>query len=81
MEVITVTSKGQDPSRFISNFTNSIRFSEDYEVGLLKIAYPPVINVSDKNNKIYISKKGVKTTATKILFDVKPFFVDHLDEA
>ena len=62
MEVITVTSKGQDPSRFISNFTNSIRFSEDYEVGLLKIAYPPVINVSDKNNKIYISKKGVSST-------------------
>ena len=63
MEVITVTSREQNPSRFISNFTNSIRFSEDYEVGLLKVAYPPVINVSDKNNKLYISQKGTHFTA------------------
>ena len=58
MEVITVTSKGQNPSRFVSNFTNSINLSNDYEVGLLKIAHPPTTNVTDENNKIYIGKKG-----------------------
>ena len=58
MEVITVTSKGQNPSRFVSNFTNSINLSNDYEVGLLTIAHPPTTNVTDQNNKIYIAIKG-----------------------
>ena len=57
MEVITVTSRGQSPSNFVSSFTNSISLSNDYEVGLLKIAYPPVANVTDENNKFYIAKK------------------------
>ena len=58
MEVITITSKGQDPSKFISNFTNSIQLSEDYEVGLLKIALPPVENVTKDNNRLHITAKG-----------------------
>ena len=58
MEVITITSKNQDPSKFVSNFTNSIRLSEDYEVALLKIAVPPVLNVTQNNNKLYIESKA-----------------------
>ena len=58
MNVITITSLGQNPSSFISNFTNSIQLSENYEIGLLKIACPPIYNVSEENNKLYIAKKG-----------------------
>ena len=58
MEVITVTSKNQNPSRFVSNFINSINLSNNYEVGLLKIAHPPTANVTNENNKIYVAKKG-----------------------
>lgn len=57
MEVITVTSKNQDPAKFVSNFTNSIRLSKEYEVALLKIAFPPVINVTEDNNKLHIQGK------------------------
>ena len=58
MNVITITSLGQNPSSFISNFTNSIQLSENYEIGLLKIACPPIYNVSEENNKLYIVRKG-----------------------
>ncbi|KAL5266316.1 hypothetical protein ACHWQZ_G003665 [Mnemiopsis leidyi] len=58
MEVITITSKDQDPARFVSNFTNSIHLTEDYEVGLLKIALPPVENVTQANNRLHITAKG-----------------------
>ena len=54
MEVITVTSKNQDPANFVSNFTNSIQLSGDCEVALLKIALPPVANVTKDNNKLYL---------------------------
>ena len=64
MEVITVTSQGQDASRFISNFSNSIRLSDNYEVGLLKIAHPPTMNITDKNNKIFIFNKEKFAEAT-----------------
>lgn len=56
MDVITVTSLGQNSSSFVSNFTNSIQLSENYEIGLLKIACPPIYNVSEENNKLYIVK-------------------------
>ena len=58
MEVITVTSMEQNPSRFVSNFTNSITLSNNHEIGLLKLAHPPTANVTDENNKLYIAKKG-----------------------
>ena len=64
MEVITVTSQGQDASRFISNLSNSIRLSDNYEVGLLKIAHPPTMNITDKNNKIFIFNKEKFAKAT-----------------
>lgn len=57
MEVITVTSQGQDASQFISNFSNSIKLSDNYQVGLLKIAHPPVMNVTERNNKIFLTEK------------------------
>ena len=57
MEVITVTSTGQNPSSFISNFTNSVHLSDGYEVGLIKMASPAICNVTQDNNKLYIVKK------------------------
>ena len=57
MEVITVTSQGQDAAKFISNFSNSIRLSDNYEVGLLKIAHPPTMNITNINNKMFIHNK------------------------
>ena len=66
MNVITITSLDQNPSSFISNFTNSIQLSENYEIGLLKIACPPIYNVSEENNKLYIVKKGVG----ELVFDI-----------
>ena len=70
MNVITVTSLDQNPSSFISNFTNSIQLSENYEIGLLKIACPPIYNVSEENNKLYIVKKG----EGELLFDIPQDF-------
>ena len=57
MEVITVTSQGQDAAKFISNFSNSIRLSDNYEVGLLKIAHPPTMNITNINNRMFIHNK------------------------
>ena len=57
MEVITVTSLSQNASQFISNFSNSIKLSDNYQVGLLKIAHPPVINVTERNNKIFVTQR------------------------
>ena len=57
MEVITVTSQGQDAAKFISNFSNSIRLSDNYEVGLLKIAHPPTMNITNMNNRMFIQNK------------------------
>lgn len=57
MQVITVTSQGQDASQFISNFSNSIKLSDNYQVGLLKIAHPPVMNVTERNNRMFIFEK------------------------
>lgn len=57
MEVITVTSLDQNASQFISNFSNSIKLSDNYQVGLLKIAHPPVMNVTERNNKIFITQR------------------------
>ena len=67
MEVITITSEGQDPSKFISNFTNVIKLCGDYEVGLLKIAHPPIINISDSNNRIYIKDKTLDKTIDLVI--------------
>ena len=66
MNVITITSLDQNPSSFISNFTNSIQLSENYEIGLLKIACPPIYNVSEENNRLYIVKKG----EGELVFDI-----------
>ena len=52
--VITVTSQGQDASKFISNFSNSIKLSDNYQVGLLKITHPPTGNITVVNNKMFI---------------------------
>jgi len=57
MEVITVTSQGQDATQFVSNFSNSIKLSDNYQVGLLKIAHPPTVNVTNVNNKMFILDK------------------------
>ena len=54
MEVITVTSQQQNASKFISNFSNLINLSNEYEVGLLKIAHPPIMNVTEANNNLFV---------------------------
>ena len=57
MEFITVTSGLQNAANFTSNFINSIQLSDNYEIALLKIAHAPLANITDKNNKLYFSKK------------------------
>ena len=71
MNVITVTSLGQNPASFISNFSNSIQLSEGYEIGLLKIACPPIFNVSNNNNKLYVVKKEDNS---ELLFEIPQNF-------
>ena len=66
MDVITITSGVQHPGKFASNFINSIRLSDSaYEVGLLKIACPPIANVTNDNNNLYIANNN-STMALKI---------------
>ena len=72
MDVITVTSLGQNPASFVSNFSNSIQLSEGYEIGLLKIACPPIFNVSNDNNKLYIVKKD--DANSKLVFEIPQNF-------
>ena len=57
MEVITVTSQAQNAAQFISNFSNLINVTDEYEVGLLKIAHPPVANITNDNREILLGTK------------------------
>ena len=65
MDVITVTSGQQNPADFISNFSNSIQLSENYEIALLKMAHPPLTNITDENNKLYLINS--KSDETEVL--------------
>ena len=46
-------------------FPNSIRLLDNYEVGLLKIAHFPTMNITDKNNKIFIFNREKFAKATQ----------------
>ena len=53
---ITVTSTNQNPANFVSNFTDAVDFSSEYEVGLKSVFHAPINNVTDKNNTFSIKK-------------------------
>ena len=57
MEVITVTSTDQNAANFTSSFINSVHLADGYQIALLKIACPPIFNVTESNNKAYIGRK------------------------
>ncbi len=53
---ITVTSTNQNPANFVSNFTDAVDFSSEYEVGLKAVFHAPLNNVTGKNNMFSIRK-------------------------
>ncbi len=53
---ITVTSTHQNPANFVSNFTDAVDFSSEYEVGLKAVFHAPINNVTGKNNIFSIKK-------------------------
>ena len=53
---ITVTSTNQNPANFVSNFTDAVDFSSEYEVGLKAVFHAPINNVTGEN-KVFSIKK------------------------
>ena len=52
---ITVTSTNQNPVNFVSNFTDAVDLSSEYEVGLKAVFHAPINNVTGKN-KVFLVK-------------------------
>ena len=49
-QYITVTSGVQNPSEFVSNFTDSINANDGHEIAVTSIFHGPMYNITDKNN-------------------------------
>ena len=57
---ITITSKHQNPSDFVSNFAESINLQDGCEIAVTKIFHGPVYNVTSVNNKFSLQKEDVQ---------------------
>lgn len=61
---ITLTSRGQSSSNFISHFADNIDF-EGYEVALKSIYHAPVYNITPQNNSFQV--EGIVENISKVL--------------
>lgn len=51
---ITITSKDQDASEFVSKFADNLNLEDGYEVGLKAIYHAPVYNLPQEESKFFI---------------------------